>query len=131
MTVDVDLILGFEPDNLLAAMRVLGQLGYHPRIPVPIEAFADEAQRTQWVRDRHMQVFSLTSDKHPQTELDLFVSDPLGFDQAYARAQKLEVASGIIATICCLDDLLLLKRLAGRPQDLADIAQLKALHDLP
>jgi predicted nucleotidyltransferase len=59
-------------------------------------------------------------------EVDLFVSEPLDFDAAYARAVHVQLAS-TVATVVCIEDLLALKKAAGRPVDLADIEALQAL----
>ncbi|HUO07415.1 MAG TPA: hypothetical protein VM008_03875 [Phycisphaerae bacterium] len=125
LTVDVDLILQFEPTNLLAGIRVLKALGYTPKIPVPIEDFADEAMRRSWREEKGAKVFALRSDVHPETDIDVFITDPLGFDAAYDRRISMEVAAGISATICAYDDLVTLKQSAGRPKDLLDLEQLR------
>ncbi len=48
MTVDVDLIIGFESHNVLVGLGVLKSLGYTPKVPVPMEDFADAAKRDEW-----------------------------------------------------------------------------------
>ena len=126
-TADLDLIIDLAEPNVRRTMNALARLGYRPRAPVPMAQFADAEIRDSWIRDKGLTVFSLFSDLHPATEVDLFVHDPLGFDGAYARAVRLEVAPGVEATFVALDDLIDLKRSAGRPQDLLDIEQLDAL----
>ena len=124
-TADLDLIVDFDESNLARALAVFKGLGYLPRAPVKLEQFADAGQRSAWIRDKGLTVFSMYSDLHQATEIDLFVEDPLGFDEAYLRAVTMEVAPGIDATIVGIDDLIRLKRSAGRPQDLADIERLE------
>jgi len=126
-TADLDLVLDLEIDNLRRALAVFRELGYRPRIPVPIEQYADPEMRSAWARDKNLQVFTLCSDEHPATEIDLFVEDPLGFDGAYERAVRMEVAPGVAAVIVSLDDLLTLKKAAGRSQDLLDVDRLESL----
>jgi len=128
-TADVDLILEFSAPNLLRALGVLKGLGYTPRIPEPMERFADAQLRETWARERNMKVFSLYSDLHRETEVDLFIRDPLGFAAAYARAELFEVAPDLNATVCSLADLLDLKRQASRDKDLLDIKKLKEIHE--
>jgi predicted nucleotidyltransferase len=126
-TADLDLVVDFEESNLRRSLAVFKALGYVPRAPVELEQFADAGLRASWIRDKGLTVFSMYSDVHRATEIDLFVEDPLGFDEAYLRAAKMEVAPGIEATFVCLDDLIQLKRAAGRPEDLADIERLERL----
>lgn len=94
-------------------------------------AFADPAQRAQWVADKGLTVFSLWSADHPATEVDLFVEEPLDFAKAYAAATTLEIGPGVVASFVSLDDLIEMKRRAGRPADLDDIEQLQRLRKGP
>jgi hypothetical protein len=59
--------------------------------------------------------------------VDLFVQPPLDFDAAYRAGARIDIAPGTRAVFVSYDDLLRLKAQAGRPQDLEDIRQLKAL----
>lgn len=127
-TADIDLILDFDDDNLPRAMEVFAGLGFRPRAPVALHEFADAETRQAWIDDKGMTVFSLFSDDHPMTEVDLFVTDPIGFDDAYEGRVAMEVAPGVEATFVALDDLLRMKRSAGRPQDLVDVERLEELH---
>jgi hypothetical protein len=128
-TADLDLILAVDPDNLKRAVEGLKELGYRPRAPVPIEQFLDAGLRKQWTAEKGMKVFSLFSASHPATEVDLFLEPPLDFSPAYARAARLEIAPGLEAAFCAIDDLISLKERAGRSVDLQDIVQLQRLRD--
>jgi hypothetical protein len=126
-TADIDLMLAMDRQNLLAAVAALTKLNYRPRAPVAFELFADPENRRQWIEEKGITVFSLFSPDHPATEIDLFVDPPLIFSEAYSRALHLEIAPGIVGTFCSIDDLIELKSLACRPQDLMDIAELRKL----
>jgi hypothetical protein len=127
-TADMDLILDMEQENLSRAVTVFASLGYRPRAPVPLSDFADEEIRKTWISEKGLTVFSLWSPSDPMTEIDLFVECPLDdFERAYSKALVLEPSPGIAASFVGLDDLLMLKARAARPQDLADIDKLKQL----
>jgi hypothetical protein len=128
-TADLDLILDLRDDNLRRATAALAGQGYRPRAPVPLEDFADAQKRAQWVREKHLTVFSLDSPIHPRTEVDLFVEVPFDFDKAFAEASVMELAPGLSATFVSYEGLLTLKNQAGRPKDIQDIARLKALRE--
>lgn len=128
-TADVDLILDFAPDNVTRAIVALEGIGYRPRVPVAFRDFAYEHLRRQWVREKNMTVFSLYSDAHPATEIDLFVEAPLDFDAAYKAAARMEVAPETEAMFVGYFDLLRMKERAGRPVDVDDIRQLKAIRE--
>ena len=127
-TEDMDLVLDLGEENLRRAMTALAGLGYRPTVPVAMEQFADARLRRQWFEEKGMLVFNLCSDAHETVEIDLFVEDPFDFEKAYAAAVRDDVVPGVPATFVGLNELLFLKRRAGRPQDLADIANLQAVH---
>lgn len=129
-TVDVDAMLEFEAENLSRALQVLVGLGYTPRVPVSLPDLADKEKRRVLFEDRNLMVLSFSSygSEHRMTEVDIFVDEPLDFAVAYQRAQKLTLPSGVLATCVSIQDLLDLKRRAGRPQDLADIEQLSQIY---
>ncbi len=126
-TADLDLILDPDPGALARAIAALQSLGYGPRAPVAFEAFADPATRASWAREKGLTVFTVASPAHPATEIDLFLECPLDFERAHAEALRLELCPGRIATFVSRPDLIALKRRAGRPHDLQDIAGLESL----
>ena len=146
-TKDIDLLLHFDTSNLLAGLKVLKDLGYQSKAPVPIEDFADPAKRASWIGEKHMLVFGLRSDLHRETDVDIFVNDPLGFDDAYARVYyqpldnpketeilgyesneegELTDNEGVVnVPFCSYEDLVKLKEQAGRPRDIDDLRRLR------
>jgi hypothetical protein len=126
LTQDVDIVVDFDGTNEQRAIATLKNLGYRPRIPLPIESFCAPANRESWARDKDMIVFSVAKDL---TEIDLFLHHPFAFATAYQRAYRaaLDEAGTVIATFIGLDDLIAMKRAVGRPVDLLDADQLTAL----
>ena len=128
-TADVDLVLDLDEQNLRRAIAAFTSLDYRPRAPVAIGEFLDPATRAGWVREKGLTVFSLYSPAHQATEVDVFAEAPFDFASAYQRAVRAEVAPDVAATFASLDDLILLKKRAGRPQDVLDIERLTTLRD--
>jgi predicted nucleotidyltransferase len=128
-TADVDLILLMEQDNLLKAISLFKELGYLPRSPVSMDEYADPQHRRQWAKEKGMVVFSLFSPKHPATDIDLFIEPPLEVEKALSQVKKVEIAPGIVASFCALEDLINMKLKANRPKDQEDIRQLRKIHD--
>jgi hypothetical protein len=126
-TADIDLLLSMDEANLRKALEAFSTLRYQPRAPVEMAQFIEPARRREWINEKGMTVFSLFSPEHPASEIDLFVDPPLNFADAYSRASWLEIAPGLRASFCSLDDLIDLKQCAGRPLDLNDIEQLRKL----
>jgi hypothetical protein len=97
---------------------------------VPIEQFGESERRREWIRDKGLIVFTLHNATDLETKLDLFVESPFDFAEAYRRAFRADIAAGVSAWFVGYDDLITLKRTAGRPQDLADIDQLEEVRDV-
>lgn len=127
-TQDLDIVVRLQPEPVRAAFLALEGLGYRPRVPVTAEAFADPRQRAEWIRGKRMTVLGFHSDRYRDTPVDVFVSEPFDFDEEYRLALVEDVAPGVPVRIVRLETLLRLKREAGRPQDLADLAELRLLH---
>ena len=126
LTVDVDLVVDLDEGQALRAIDALVGLGLRPRVPVNPRDFADRSVRETWIRDRGMQVFSMFDPSNPMLVVDLFVDHPVPFEELWSRSQELELRDTIVR-VASIPDLIRLKRLAGRPQDLADIEQLEAI----
>src|SRR3990170_2554577 len=69
-TLDLDLVLQLERDNLELALKALASLGFQPQAPVPLSAFADPQIRESWLREKNMTVFSLWHPDHPGFAVD-------------------------------------------------------------
>lgn len=127
-TQDMDVVIRLEAETIHLAFQALSSLGYQPIIPITAEGFADEVQRARWIAEKGMVVLSFHSDLHRQTPLDLFAKEPFDFQEEHAAAMMSDIAPGVPVRIVRLTTLLRMKQAAGRPQDLADIAELRSLH---
>lgn len=123
-TADLDLVLDLDEANTLTAIAALEGLEYQARSPVPLRDFAREQMRRAWIEDEGLTVFSLWSPKHPGTEIDLFVQEPLDFGDAWQRRMDAVLPDGTTVHVVGLDDLRHLKQAAGRPRDLDDLEKL-------
>ena len=128
-TGDVDLVIGLEPENIIKGLRALESIGYRIAIPVTAEEFADAGKREQWRREKGMMVLKLWSDKHQLTPVDVFVYEPFDMQQELAMAERFVWNNDVKIPVISKQTLITMKREAGRPQDMADIAELEKLDD--
>jgi predicted nucleotidyltransferase len=126
MTYDIDLMILPQSDNILRLVTKLTQWGYKPKIPVDPRDLANEAKRSIWIQNKGMKALNFYSGKLPIGEIDLVFDSPLPYDRLQKRAVKIELQGERIPTIS-IHDLIELKLLAGRKQDLADIESLKTI----
>lgn len=128
-TADVDLVLEPDPEARRRALRALAGLGYAPRVPVPIESFADAEQIRRWTEGKGMLVFKLYSEAHRETDVDLMLGMPFDFEAAYSRSRRERIESDLVMTVLPRRELLEMKRAAGRQKDLDDIEALEIIGD--
>jgi hypothetical protein len=129
-TLDLDLVVQLEPDNLERALTVFEKLGFQPQVPVPLRSFADPQTREAWRSTKNMTVFSLGHPEHLGFALDLFVQEPFDFDSVYRRALRVPLEE-IQATVVSREDLVAMKRAVGRARDIEDIQALLDLSEDP
>ncbi len=127
-TQDLDLVIRLEAGAIRRAFHALASLGYRPTVPVTADGFADAGQRARWTSEKKMMVLNFQSDAHRETPVDIFVREPFDFELEHRLAVVQDVAPNVPVRIVRLPTLLRLKREAGRPRDVADIAELRLLH---
>ena len=64
----------------------------------------------------------------PLRSVDLFVEHQIEFEGLWGRSQVLDIA-GTPVRVAAISDLIQMKRVAGRPVDLEDIAALEAIQE--
>jgi hypothetical protein len=127
LTVDVNLVIGLEPENIKHALHALQSVGYQMSIPATPEEFARPELRESWRKEKDMLVLRLWSDAHRRTPIDVFVYEPFDFQEEFVRAKWEQVAGSACAPVVSYETLIAMKRQAGRDKDLLDIQALKKL----
>ena len=94
-------------------------------VPVRVEDFADPTTRERWIREKGMRVLQLWSDRHRETAVDVFVTEPFDFGSEYAEAYWEELLPGLMVPFVQLKTLIRMKEEAGRPRDLDDAQHLR------
>ncbi len=126
LTADLDIAIDLAPEAAAAAMTALEGLGLRPRLPVDPADFADPSERAKWVAERGMKVFTFWDPDDPMRSVDVFVENPIEFEDLWKRSVAVDV-DHVGTRIASIDDIVQLKRLAGRPQDHSDIEALEAI----
>jgi len=124
LTQDLDIVIQLRQSNILNTLGALEALGYRPTIPVTPEDFADADIRRDWIEHKKMEVLSLVSDKHPDTTVDLFVTEPFSFDDEFHQADEVELDRDLTVKIVTIPTLIAMKKHAGRDKDKDDVQHL-------
>jgi len=123
-TVDLDLIIQLEHNNILMFVELMKELGFTPRIPVPAQDFANDIIRKKWISEKGMMVFTFIHTQNPFEVIDIFSEEPLPFEELWK--ERLEVSAfEITIPVLGKTHLIDLKKKANREKDRFDIDQLK------
>ena len=125
-TMDVDITVAMNPDNLSALIEAAKELRLSPVLPVPLESLRDPELMRQWHTERHLEAFALRTPDLAGVTVDVLLFPPVEFDGMASRADVFKVANTPIQVVC-IDDLIALKQAVGRPIDLADIEHLQRI----
>lgn len=129
MTMDVDLVLVLDTENLDHFIACAEELGLSPCVPVPLAALKDPAQRKIWAEEKHMIAFGLVNPKAGvATMVDVLIAPGIDLDTAFQRALTHDL-NGTPITLAAIDDMITLKRNTGRAQDASDIEHLERLRE--
>ncbi|MFA5098382.1 MAG: DUF6036 family nucleotidyltransferase [Candidatus Margulisiibacteriota bacterium] len=123
-TGDMDIMLAMDKSNLLKFVSAVEELGLEPKVPVDPRELADPVKVNEWKRKKNMKVFSFWDIDNPYIVIDVMTENYIAFERAYKRRKVIE-SWGVKVPIISMKDLIELKKIAGRPQDLADIEALK------
>lgn len=126
LTGDLDLVIDLTPLAATAAVEAFTALGLQPRLPVDAHDFADPATRQRWVEERNLEVFSFHDPVNPLFEVDVFARDPLPFEGLWQGAELMDVG-GVSIPVASIPDLIRLKEMAGRSQDVGDVDALREI----
>ena len=128
-TQDVDLVIALDSANIVRAFHMLAKLGYRPIVPVTAEQFADSELRQQWIRDKGMKVLNFFSDRHRETNVDMFVIEPFEFQHESENAMQGELSPGVDMRFVSLPTLIAMKEAANRPRDIDDVQHLRWIQE--
>lgn len=128
-TGDLDLMLSLETENLKEFIKLVHTLGFVPRIPVRIEELKDPKKVEAWKKEKHLKVFSVYNPKNEIEHIDIMIENYIDFVSAY-KNREVFTAKDIEISVISIDDLIKLKRIAGRKRDEIDIEALRKIKEI-
>jgi Nucleotidyl transferase AbiEii toxin, Type IV TA system len=125
-TADIDLAVALAAENLRRFIEVVTRLGYRPRAPVPADDLINPQNRRNWHKEKKATVFTFVDPNLPYRQIDVFLEDPLPFDDLQAQS-TLQQGEGYTVRIASAEHLLRMKQKIQppRPQDALDILMLE------
>lgn len=126
VTMDVDVVLAMEPENLGRFIAGAKAAGLRPTMPVAIESLADPVTLARWRREKGMLAFGLCGAEAQATVLDVLVEPSIPYAELRRDAVMVEVGTYRIP-VASIDHLIAMKSGAGRGKDAIDVEELKKL----
>jgi hypothetical protein len=126
LTADIDLVIDLDEREAQKAVQALSSIGLIPRAPVELAGLASAESRARWRAEHGALVLSLWDPQNPMRAIDVFLEHLLPFEELWARSE-LKTLRRTYVRIAGIDDLIALKRLAGRPHDLQDVEALEEI----
>ncbi|MEO5986926.1 MAG: hypothetical protein ABIW50_07575 [Candidatus Limnocylindria bacterium] len=123
LTVDIDVCYARDHENLERLAAALGELGSVLRGAPPDVPFHPD-----WRTLQRGDTFTLTT---AYGDLDILgtPAGTSGFEELDVNAEQAELEDGLVIRVASLDDLIRMKRAAGRPKDRVELEILGALRD--
>lgn len=126
VTMDVDIVLAMDKDNLRKFLSVAKASGLRPTIPVALDALAQPELIEQWHREKGMLAFSLRGAEAMATVMDILVKPVIPFSGLRRDATMVEVGS-ISIPVASIEHLIVMKTGTGRSKDLIDTEELRKI----
>jgi len=116
-TVDIDLIIKFTLANLKKIEKLLQQMGMVSRLP--IDAASVYNFRDEYIKNRNLIAWNFYNENDPTEQIDILINhDVSDFKSEKFRVGQLEFK------VISKEDLIRMKKKAGRDKDLLDIKEL-------
>lgn len=116
-TIDLDLVMSLTLEQLTKAEKALIELGLQSRIPVRAKDIANFRQ--EYIENRNLIAWSFVDASAPLRQVDLLIHRDLNDIET-----EIVKVGGMKIPVATLAALAVMKKEAGRPQDLVDLERI-------
>jgi len=127
-TIDMDLMIDLEEENLRKFLQCMTGLGLRFRQPVNMEDVLNSEWREKASREKGALVLTLYNPDNPLEEVDFFIKNPIDFEEAYRRRRVIR-GDSLSVSVIHPEDLIRMKEMAGRDEDFMDVELLRRMMD--
>jgi hypothetical protein len=119
-TVDIDFILKWSLKNLKMVEKALSEINLFPRHPI----HADDIYqfRAEYIQNRNLIAWNFINPNDPTEQVDIVIT----FDLEGKKTKKIKAGS-LEIILLGIDELIVMKKVSGRPQDIEDIMALQKI----
>lgn len=128
-TGDLDIILALDLDNLAVMEKIMKDLGYVERLPISLKDLNNQEKLQKYINEKGLLAYTFIGNTGPKLDLDIIVSESMHFSDYLANHKILNIWDLDIPVIG-IDDLIGMKKKAGRERDLEDLEALLNIKEL-
>ena len=119
-TVDIDVVIGLQKAQFSAAEQALTDIGLQSRLPVSAEEVFDF--REEYIHNRNLIAWSFYNPNNPLEVVDILITeDARKIQTTEKKVDRLNIQ------VASIGDLIRMKTLSARPQDVEDVKALEKL----
>ena len=119
-TVDIDIVIAWSRKALASVESALGKIGLESRLPVTAGEIFDF--RDEYIANKNLVAWNFYNPLDLSEQVDVLIN----YDLKGKKIKRIELRNSTIR-ILSLKDLIEMKRLSGRPQDVEDVRALEKL----
>jgi hypothetical protein len=116
MTLDLDLSVDMERENVLKLLSELKKLNLVPRAPVAAEVLLDPAEVAEIVKTKHALVFTFVDLEKPFRQVDVFLTHDFSFPALAPFSEEIKL-EGERVRVIAKSKLIEMKRAIQPPRD--------------
>lgn len=121
-TVDLDLVVAINLDNLVLVERAMVRLGLKSRLPVTAKDIFKF--RTEYIEKRNLIAWSFVDYSNPSRVVDIVITHNLNSKQTVSIS-----ILGRKVPVLSIKELIKMKKKSARPQDLEDVSALEEIYE--
>lgn len=125
-TMNIDITVAMQSDNLDRLIACAESLNLKPVLPVALSSLKNIELLKQWYKEKNLLAFALRTEELAGVTLDILLFPAVDFSKMLQNVTQFDIGN-IIVNVASIDDLIALKRAAGRAIDLSDIEHLNKL----
>lgn len=119
-TIDVDIAIVWTLRNLEKVEKALNKIGLISRLP--LDSHSVFHFRNEYIERRNLIAWNFYDPKNPVNQVDIIIN----YDLKDAHTKTISTSSGKIKVLS-RKDLIDMKKVSGRPQDIEDVKALESL----
>lgn len=125
-TGDIDILVTLDSRNLERLDALMHKLGYVERLPITIHDLKDVRKVQQYLEEKGMRALTYIAGKESRLDIDILVKESMDFERYFGNKCEIDVWD-LVLPVVSIDDLIGMKKDAGRDQDLIDLKMLLEL----